>query len=534
MKVVIKMKKNRTNIIIILIFSLIFVLLTKNYYIGDDTIFHTSNIISYTTNLITPKLLNNLGYGINIFYPPLPHFIGSSIYHLTNNITITIKILEWLSFFLAGLAMYHYTNTIFNKKETSLITSLLYISMPYLFTDTITRGALNESFIFFILPIIFLSFNYLEKNKERNFYIYFIMGFTLSIYTHLVLTIYITIISVIYLLLSYKKIITKINLKRLFTGTIIVLCITSNYWIPLLEHYYLKDYVIFLTQYTKEKSVITLPLYYYFFPKIYLSGAMNILRFNINPLSLIFLALTYIIIYKQKIKEEHKKQILIFIVITIIVLIPESTNIIWNIIPNILKNIQFAWRLSLINAFTISIIAGYGINIFKNKKIIIPIVILILGIMNIHTTITTKQNINRNNPLNTTCCSYIWQQEYLPKNAKENIYYLTKRDETIITDNTNITPKKDKNMNLKFKIDSVPTEIELPRIYYLGYELKINNKKIKIYQNKRGLISAKIKEKGTYQLKYKGTILTKISNFISLFGIIVGIKYITKKEYIAK
>ena len=528
------MKKNRTNIAIILIFSLIFVLLTKSYYIGDDTIFHTSNIISYTNSKITPILLNNLGYGINIFYPPLPHFIGSIIYHITNNMTITIKFLEWISFFLAGLTMYFYINTIFNKKETSLITSLLYISMPYLFTDVVTRGALNESFMFFILPLIFLSFHYLQNNKEKNFYIYFIISFTLSIYTHLVLTVYITIISMIYLLLSNKKIITKNNIKRLFIGTIIVLCITSNYWIPLLEHYYLKDYIIFLIEYTKEKSVITLPLYYYFFPKIYLSGANHILRFNINPLSLIFLALTYIIIYKQKIKEEHKKQILIFIAITIIVLIPESTNIIWKIIPNILKNIQFAWRLSLINAFTISIIAGYGINIFKKKKIITILVILILGIMNIHTTITTKQNITKNSPLNATCCSYIWQQEYLPKNAKENIYYLKKRNEDIITDNEIITPKKDKNMNLKFKIDNTPTEIELPRIYYLGYELKTKNKKIKIYQNRKGLISAKIKEKGTYQLKYKGTILTKLSTIISLLGIIVGIKYITKKEHITK
>ena len=85
-------------------------------------------------------------------------------------------------------------------------------------------------------------------------------------------------------------------------------------------------------------------------------------------------------------------------------------------------------------------------------------------------------------------------------------------------------------MNLEFKINNVPTEIELPRIYYLGYVLKNKEENIKIYQNKRGLIGAKIKKKGTYQLIYKGTNLTRISNILSLLGILIGIKIIKKRN----
>ena len=134
-----------------------------NYYIGDDSLYHTSNIIANAStnslflSKILPILTENLGYGVNIFYPPLPHLIGSYIYRMANNIELTTQILEFLSILLAGLTIYYYTKEVWKNKEQALLTSICYISMPYLITDVFTRTALNESFLFYILPIIYLS-----------------------------------------------------------------------------------------------------------------------------------------------------------------------------------------------------------------------------------------------------------------------------------------------------------------------------------------------------------------------------------------
>lgn len=525
------MKKNKLYLLIILILSSIFIILEKNYYPGDDTLFHTSNIIAnnISLNKITPTLLNNLGYGINIFYPPLPRLLGTIFYKLTNNINITMKLLQWLSIFLSGLTIYIYTKTIFKKEETALLTSSFYISMPYLFTDVFTRGALNESFLFYILPIIFLSYHYLLEKNDKKFYILFILGFTLSIYTHLVLTIYITIFSIIYLLIFYKKILTKNNIIKLIKSTIIILSITSIFWLPLVEHYLLNNYHIFLIKYTKENMVQTLPLYYYFFPLNILSGAKNPLKLYTNTISLFYLIFTYLTFYKQKEEKKHTKLIVSLIIITILVLILESNKLIWNIIPNILRNIQFSWRLSLITSFTISIISGYGINLFKNKKIPIIITIILLTIININN-IKTLPNKDITTPLDTNCCMYNWQQEYLPESSIKRLDYLSHHSKKIISNN-DIKIIKNNNKYLTFKVNNIEksSEIELPRIYYLGYTLKKDNKKINLKQSKNGLLSASIKEEGIYTLKYEGTKLNKLSYLIAIIGIIAFLKNILKK-----
>ena len=72
--------------------------------------------------------------------------------------------------------------------------------MPYLFTDIFIRGAFNESFLLFIVPLIFLGIHYLiDDNNKLMFYLLFVIGYVLAINTHLVLSIYLTVVILIYL-----------------------------------------------------------------------------------------------------------------------------------------------------------------------------------------------------------------------------------------------------------------------------------------------------------------------------------------------
>ena len=210
-------------IIFLFTFTYFFFFENNTFLIADDTIFHTSNILVMADNIsfnnlipdkILPTLVNDLGYGVNLFYPMIPHLVGAYLVKIFSVFNIGIvgvmKFIYFMIIFLSGSLMYKYIKEVFNDRKQALVTSILYQSMPYVFTDVFMRGAYNESFIFIYLPLIFLSLYYLfEVDNKRKFYIYFILGYSLLIYSHLVLAIYLAIFLIIYMLVYYKKLFTR-------------------------------------------------------------------------------------------------------------------------------------------------------------------------------------------------------------------------------------------------------------------------------------------------------------------------------------
>ena len=76
--------------------------------------------------------------------------------------------------------------------------------------------------------------------------------------------------------------------------------------------------------------------------------------------------------------------------------------------------------------------------------------------------------------------------------------------------------------------------IELPYIYYLGYDvtLKTANEKIKLetFETNNGFIGIKlpILEEGKVGVKYTGTWLMNIANFMSVIGVCILIGMLLK------
>ena len=76
--------------------------------------------------------------------------------------------------------------------------------------------------------------------------------------------------------------------------------------------------------------------------------------------------------------------------------------------------------------------------------------------------------------------------------------------------------------------------IELPYIYYLGYEARLENNntitKLNIEESDKGFLCVKLDnvEQGTITVKYAGTTLMKISYVLSCIGIAGLVFYIYK------
>lgn len=71
-------------------------------------------------------------------------------------------------------------------------------------------------------------------------------------------------------------------------------------------------------------------------------------------------------------------------------------------------------------------------------------------------------------------------------------------------------------------------EVELPYIYYLGYDIKTNENNIKYEESDNGFIKINIPKdyNGLIKINYKGTKLEKIAFTISIISAICFIVYI--------
>ena len=119
--------------------------------------------------------------------------------------------------------------------------------------------------------------------------------------------------------------------------------------------------------------------------------------------------------------------------------------------------------------------------------------------------------------------------EYLPIEIDRE--YIKQRG-TLLTSNNPLehTLKKEgTNIEITFKQKEKNTEIELPLVYYKGYQAKIENKKLETFKTNNGLLGIKINEikEGKIKISYTGTNIAKITKIISLttlFSFVIIIK----------
>ena len=214
-------------------------------------------------------------------------------------------------------------------------------------------------------------------------------------------------------------------------------------------------------------------------------------------------------------------------------------------IPKLLLSVQFGFRFVLFIGLFISIFASYGLNLIttkneeniKNISIILCCLIVLPFINN-----TTFIKINDiaydyNQGMG-------WQKEYLTKYTSANIDCFNERDNKIKInndENIKIEKVKDNVPYLEFKVSNIKNktiELEIPRLYYLGYDIKLitNNKtkKLKYNPGDKGFITFEVEENGIIKVDYTGTVLYKLSKVVRLITIVVLGIYLLKGKIKSK
>ena len=543
---------------------LLFIPWVSRYYInGHDTIYHVANIYGLLDSpesifqaKILPGIANNFGYGSPLFYPQFTHIItaffaqGLSLFSL--NILYSLKITHFLSMYFSGVFMYKLVKEVGKDKKIAFLAAIFYMTFPYHLADIFIRDALAEVFVFTFLPLIFLGLYYLFQNNKKKFYLCFTVGYLGLIFSHLVMAVYTTIFIIICFLFNLKKVFKKDNIVALCVSSFLILLLSLPFLIPLLEHKFFGDYVVFLPNYVVNEYSISkeaLSLFDLFLLKPHEStNIMFFLNIFVG-----YLAIVGCINYKKICNAKNKWVLQSAIVFTALSLLMINEFFSWKMVPSLLLLLQFPWRLETFLAFGISILAAFSLLSFsKDDQKIKSVLALVLSgfyalfvLSNINYVKMNLQEYDLNN------LGMGYQKEYLPVNTLENYDYFSNRNQDVIIKNGHgkINILENDVPYLLFETYDVESSItlELPRLFYFGYsiigkDVEGNAIEIQYEENENGFIQIVVDENLQIEVKYIGTKLDQLANWLSaitlifliVFGSYFGIKKLQKTKKMIK
>lgn len=368
---------------------------------------------------------------------------------------------------------------------------------------------------------------------------------------------YTAIFALIYLIVNFKKLKNIQIIKKLLINILLVLIITSFFWMPLLEHKLNTNYEVFKSGRMERPEVLI--AYKLNFTELFFTNSNGGMIYEIGLLSVIALILTPFVM--KRLKRNNKKTALykmyLFCLISGIICLIMTLKIFpFENMPSILKMIQFTFRLLEFSAFFLSFIVAININILMPKKIknydtvIVLILLIFLSLfyvghlhyldepfdeMKLYPAIKVTSDTGRVHP---GLASF----EYLPSKAFENRKYLEERPENVIilSGRANILNEYKNGSKMSFEVEDVEeqTTIELPYIYYLGYEVKVkaneNNKitKLETFESENGFVAINVSnlENAKIEVSYEGTFIMKFSRIISISCIILLLGLLIRKK----
>lgn len=501
---------------------------------GDDLYFHLSRISAISDNIknhqffngIYSEYFNGYGYANGLFYPDIFLYIPALFKTIGINLITSYKIFLIIINFLSITSIYITIKNISKNEHASILGSIIYAFASYRLVDIYERAALGEAMSFIFIPIIIYGIYEIIYNDKKKFYILTI-GMTCLILTHVLSTYIIGIVLLILCLINIKKLIKEKRILYLLLAALTTLLLTSYFILPMLEQ--MKSQTFYYSNTPNisefELSKRTVPPYLLFIEIPNLRKAIWKKYWVPSGIGIIFIYLIY-----KKIKTKEQNQFINQTYkISIISLILTSITPFWKleIVKKILFPLQFPWRLYMIPTVLLTISGSILISKTTNTKKIIKNTFIVSMISLISIFIITLippriKNITEYE------ASYA---EYLPKEVNKE--YIKNRN-IIITSNNETKhtfQKKGTEIQIEFEQNDNDTDLELPLIYYKGYNASINEKQLEVYKTENGLLGVKIKDikSGTIKVSYKGTTLARITKIISLISFIIFTIYIIKE-----
>lgn len=452
--------------------------------------------------------------------------------------------------------MYSFVNKVTNKRAIALFSAIIYLIVPYKLGDVYIRFAIGEFAAFVFLPILFIGM-YSLFNQDGKKHYYIAIGAIGLLLTHTVTTYYSAIICLVYILFNIKKLREKEVIKKIAINMVFILLVSALFVLPMLEAKLSAEYTIFddelmvtNSQYVYENTLDLKDLFVYngnLLPESYKKTAIYII--GVPIFTLMFMTVfTY-----KKVDKKYKDFYIISWMFAVISLFMCTKYCPWFLFPNILCTLQYPWRMLTFFAFFISFILGINMYILVkmlfSKDITRIIVITILVVLMVTYTISMLLNFTsdsntidieyENKILSDPKINYMSiNREYMPKRALllQRTYLKEKNDETCVLEgkaNTISENKEDFIDMVDLEDIEKNTILEFPYLYYPGYRIMVNDKKIEAIETEHGFVGCVIIEnieKANITVEYKGTAITYVSYIVSFISAIIFIVYCYKES----
>lgn len=486
--------------------------------------------------------MKGFGYALNIFYGPITTYIPILISTLTNTNTLALKIFTLITVILSGITMYIFSHKVTKSKIAGLISALIYMAAPYKLTDIYVRNAVGEYTAFIFIPMIFTGiYEILREDSKGNLWL--ILGGSMLILSHTITTIYTAILAIMYLIANYKKLKNMKVWKYIAIDIIAIIILTSFYTIPIVEHKLTGEYSIFdangmnATGSDVYKNTNNLNEWFRNELSVEKENVYEDLVFSFG-LAMLFLMIISAFTYKN-VKKEQKDDYITFWTGALISLLLCTKLFPWFIMPHFISIIQFAWRMNGFFIFFISVVCGMNAYILANmlNKIKYTVIILIISVVFILAGFGTRKYISEFDSeidkkyeesvinIERKSCKTV-NKEYMPLRALRNINYIETRNNATYILYGEATIENENKEKLKDKLevkDVKEATLELPYLFYQGYTVKLNEKKINSYESENGFLCIDIAEDGIIEVEYTGTTIEKAGFIISEIGIIAYI-----------
>ena len=345
-----------------------------NIYV-DDGIQHICRLMGtyqsitegQTFPVIMSEFCNQFGYSWNIFYSPITAYVPLIFKLVSNSFVFCLKAFIVLVTFFTGISMYEFIFKVTKNRYAGLLAAVIYIFAPYRLTDMYKRVAIAELTSFIFIPVVFHGIYNIfsnEENDRKKSGLLLTGGAVGLILSHIIIAMYTAIFGIIYVLINIKKLKDKLILKKLVINFILILCITSFFWIPLLEHKIGTEYEVFKPGRMEREEAL---IYYKLDLEDLFYTKQDELATEIGLVTVIGIILS---IFASKKLEKRYTTLYLFSFFSGIISICMSMK--WfpfEKLPSLLTMLQFSFRMLEFSSFFFSIVVAINYTtVIKNFK----------------------------------------------------------------------------------------------------------------------------------------------------------------------
>lgn len=530
---------------------------TIYYQAPHDTLFHTQRILSVSKALehgqfpvrVFGDQLGGYGYGTPLFYssfflifPALLYNMGLSLVWSYNIFLITINACTLL------LAYFSF-RTITKSSQVGCIAAILYTVCTYRLEDVYVRGSMGEFLALIFLPLCLCGLIAVARGEYGKWY-YIALGFSGVLQSHTLSFLMIAAIAVVYAIFYRKGFWNKKAIIAIGKAAGLFLLLNLWYLVPFLDAYRMplnvkkENTAFWLTDASLTQLFDVL--------KLSVNGAEVFGGVNTNSMpktpGAALLVGAILAVFGLVICSEEKKKTLDackWYLLPGLLFTWMTTNLFpWKLIQHIpvvskfFSSFQFMWRFNIVGILFLSIVAGYGFYYFfvedaGSRVKAYALLGLVLGFSGLIFINQLQKNVGQ------------YGEAHVIENGQIDYLYLTENEripevktvQAVDAESFRYTNRRDGYLKCEFDFTASETSewgIELPFVYYPGYQVKVNGKKVPVAVCENGQVKAVMSPdmtEGTVSVYYGESSYILVSDLISLFTLCVCLFFGIRKRF---